>query len=117
MLLQALPMQPATLVQDSEESKTQFKFEGAHQIVTFGRCGARLESHSPSSQITFMGLNIPEQVSFCFVTLQYMYLQDPIFQVMLLVLSVVSKAQGQQITISRLRILLHQVYCVSFDCK
>ncbi len=109
-------MQPATLVQDSEESKTQFKFEGAHQSVTFGRCGARLEeSHSPSSQITFMGLNIREQVSFCFVTLQYMYLQGPIIQVMLLVLTVVSKAAGQQISESRLLILLHLVYCVAFD--
>ncbi len=89
-------MQPATLVQDSEESKTQFKFEGAHQTVTFGRCGARLEeSHLPSSQITFMGLNIPEQVSFCFLTLQYIYLQDSNVQVMLLVLTVVSKAQAQ----------------------
>lgn len=49
-------------IQDSEESKTQFKFEGAHQTVIFGRCGARLEeSHVPSSQITFLGLNIPEQ--------------------------------------------------------
>ncbi|DBA95156.1 TPA: hypothetical protein ACH3X1_015709 [Trebouxia sp. C0004] len=49
-------------IQDSEESKTQFNFEGAHWTVTFGRCGAHLqESHSPSSQITFMGLKIPEQ--------------------------------------------------------
>lgn len=55
-------MKGVLTIQDSEESKTQFKFEGAHQTVTFGRCGAQLEeSHSSSSQITFMGLNIREQ--------------------------------------------------------
>ena len=62
-------MQPAKLVQDSEESKTQFRFEGAHQTVTFGRCSAQLEeSQFSSSQLTFMGLHIPEQVKSCFVT-------------------------------------------------
>ena len=92
-------MQPATLVQDSQESKTQFKFEGAHRTVTFGRCGARLEeSHSPPSQITFMGLNIPEQARFCFVTFQYVYLQGPVTQIMLLGCTVVSKAEGQHIS-------------------
>ncbi|KAA6427019.1 MAG: hypothetical protein FRX49_03343 [Trebouxia sp. A1-2] len=55
-------MSGVLIIQDSEESKTQFRFEGAHQTVTFGRCSAQLEeSQFSSSQLTFMGLRIPEQ--------------------------------------------------------